>query len=471
MTQPYVSYNSPFTGDIVQPTDVSLEQITLSVNSSLVWQTSSPGSNPGALYSTTYVAARIIEVTPTAAGFTLSLPPASQSSLGNDILLVNRGAFPFSVTDASGQGLVPVFASTTTGSVVYFYQVTATDGAGSSNPSWHLFNYGAGAAPNLLIGVAGYGLDSTPTAASPSQLNVAIAFSQITSPTYSVQYTDRAQLLLYNGTTSTIFTMPAAAAVGKDWFTYIRNNANNTLTIGTVGTDTIDTPVGAAAVNSITLQAGESLVLTTDGVGAYFSVGRGRSTVFQFTSTLIDIGGQSGNYPLPSNQTGVPILRFVHVNALTPPAQFNVVLPAATAVYYITNDSTTGIPITFQLANAATFAVTMPSGQSNILVSDGSNLFLATPQITGGAVQLTLIPGSQTAPALNWEGDYSVGWFHPASGEMAAVGNGARLQTIIAPCAAAIIPKGVYSGCATVLATPQGVVLGGSNTKFWAGTF
>lgn len=110
------TYTSPFTGDVVQPTDVSYYSLTFSTNQTLQWPNYIvPGS-------TDVVAARIIDCTPTQAGLKIVLPPGNQGSVGTDILFRNRGSFDFVVEDQSGDQSVTIGA----GTARYFYLVDNT---------------------------------------------------------------------------------------------------------------------------------------------------------------------------------------------------------------------------------------------------------------------------------------------------------------------------------------------------------
>jgi hypothetical protein len=90
------TFTSPFTGDIVLPTDVSFQALALTANTQLAWPSYVP-PNSG------YVPlSRIINVTPSAAGFTITLPPANQGAVGTDVLFVNKGSYSFFVQNYGG---------------------------------------------------------------------------------------------------------------------------------------------------------------------------------------------------------------------------------------------------------------------------------------------------------------------------------------------------------------------------------
>ena len=80
-----MSYNSPFTGNVVQPTDVSYREINLTSDLQLEWPIN--GTTTG------NAAARIMDVLPDQAGWDLFMPPANQTSVGNDAMIRNIGAF------------------------------------------------------------------------------------------------------------------------------------------------------------------------------------------------------------------------------------------------------------------------------------------------------------------------------------------------------------------------------------------
>jgi len=66
-----MSYVSPFTGDVIQPTDVSFRAVTLSANTQLNWPSNSTTNSD--------YAARIMQVTATTGSLNLYMPPADQT--------------------------------------------------------------------------------------------------------------------------------------------------------------------------------------------------------------------------------------------------------------------------------------------------------------------------------------------------------------------------------------------------------
>ena len=98
MTTP--TYTSPFTGTVVQPTDVSYYALALTSNTQLYW--------PAVVNPTQVPAARIMDVTPAASSLVLALPQADQGAVGTDILINNKGSFSITVTDFAGAETVTI---------------------------------------------------------------------------------------------------------------------------------------------------------------------------------------------------------------------------------------------------------------------------------------------------------------------------------------------------------------------------
>ena len=97
-----MSFNSPFTGNVIQPTDVSFRAITLSANTTLSWPINGNATDN---YS-----ARIMNVTASSAGLTLRMPPANQASVGEDALVRNTGANTFTLADYDGNTISTIAA-------------------------------------------------------------------------------------------------------------------------------------------------------------------------------------------------------------------------------------------------------------------------------------------------------------------------------------------------------------------------
>ena len=116
MTTP--TYTSPFTGTVVQPTDVSYYALNFTADVNLYW--------PAVVNPTQVPAARIIDASTSTSGLSIALPQADQGTVGADILIRNKGATAFLVTDFDGGASVSIDP----GISHYFYLTDNTTEAG-----------------------------------------------------------------------------------------------------------------------------------------------------------------------------------------------------------------------------------------------------------------------------------------------------------------------------------------------------
>ena len=98
-----MSYNSPFTGNVIQPTDVSFRAFTITDDTQLSWPINGN--------ATDNYAARIMEVTASTSGLELWMPPANQASVGQDALIRNMGAESFTVKTYNGGNTIITIAA------------------------------------------------------------------------------------------------------------------------------------------------------------------------------------------------------------------------------------------------------------------------------------------------------------------------------------------------------------------------
>ena len=151
-----LSYVSPFTGDVIQPTDVSYAAYTITSAFQLDWPS---GSTP-----TEHPAARIMDITAGSAGLNLIMPPANQVSVGQDALIRNLSSNTFTVKDYAGGTICTVAG----GKAQYIYLTSNSTTAGS----WGIIAFGAGTSSADAAALAGYGLlaiSSTLNQSHPAQ--------------------------------------------------------------------------------------------------------------------------------------------------------------------------------------------------------------------------------------------------------------------------------------------------------------
>jgi hypothetical protein len=377
-----MSFTSPFTGQVIQPTDVSFRAISMSANTSLSWPIN--GS------ATDNAAARIMNVTATVGSLSLIMPPANQASVGQDALIRNVGANTFTVRDYSNGTIIAVAA----GEAKYIYITTNANEAGT----WGIISFGVGSSSADAATLAGYGLTALSTTLNQSH----------TVQTFSSDYTavdsDRAASYVWTGGAGTL-SLTAASTLGDDWFILIRNSGVGTLTVSP----------NAGLINgaaNIAMQPSDSAFIVCSG-SAFYTVGLGKSTQFNFSQLTKVV--TTGSYTLSSSEASNVVQKYTG----TLSGNVTVVLPETVQVYYITNqtDGTgAGFTITFTTNSGGSIAV-VPAGQQVILLCDSVNMLNAST-IAAGATNLSLVNGSAGAPSLNFASETSTGIFG-ASGEFA----------------------------------------------------
>jgi hypothetical protein len=375
-----MSYVSPFTGDVIQPTDVSFRAVTLSANTQLNWPSNST--------TNTDFAARIMQVTASAGSLNLYMPPANQTSVGNDALIRNIGANTFTVKDYAGTNTI---VSVAAGESKYIYITTNANEQGT----WGIIAFGTGTSSADAATLAGYGL-----VASGATLNQSHPSSSITTGT-TLATTDRAQTRVWEGGAGTV-TLPAAASLGNNWFTLFKNNGTGSFIVSCTGAELID------GNSTKTFNPTESAFIVCTGT-AYVTVGYGVSSQFAFTALTKSVTG--GAVTLTNNEAANNIQEYV--GNLT--SNSTVTFPAVVNLYVISNQTTdNGFSLT--VTTGLGFSATIPPGQQATLICDGTN-FLNANTTTAGATVVSLVDGTVGTPALNFAAETSTGVYRPAAGE------------------------------------------------------
>ena len=376
-----MSYVSPFTGDVVQPTDVSYRSITLSTDVTLAWPINGN--------ATDNYAARIMEVTATAGGLTLTMPPANQTSVGTDALIQNVGAETFTVLDNDGGTIVTV----TAGQAKYIYITTNPDVAGT----WGIFDFGVGTSSPDASVLAGYGLLAQGATLNQSHPTGGFADG------YTVADSDRAQTLIWTSGAG-ILNLPPAASLGDNWFFLFKNIGTGYLTMTASSGETIDGNVTKPFAPI------ESCIVICTG-SEYITVGYGQSTQFIFTTLVKPVS--SGTYVLSVSEATNVIQEYI--GTLT--GDVTIVLPPASLLFVASNQTTAG---SYKLYFTTTYGntVEVPVNQQSTLVCDGTNLFNANTVIVGGSA-VSLVDGSAANPSLSFVSDATTGIYRPTTGQMA----------------------------------------------------
>lgn len=408
-----MSYNSPFTGNVIQPTDVSYRAVTLSANTQLQWPINGNATDD--------YAARIMNVTATTTSLSLYMPPADQASVGQDALIRNVGSNSFTVKDYAGVNTIIVVAA---GESKYIYITANPTNAGT----WSNIAFGTGTSSADAATLAGYGL-----LASGLTLNQS---SPVTS--FSTSYTsvtaDRAQLFLWTGGAGT-FTLPDAATVGNNWFVQVRNGGTGTLTVACAGSDTFN---GSA---SVTMQQADSCLIACSGT-AFYSVGLGKNTQFNFSQLVKTVS--SGTYTLTSSEASNTIQKYISSGNLA--GNVTIIVPPTIQIYYIQNSTTTsaGYSLTISTGVGGASSATIASNQQSTLICDGANLVNANT-IVAGQSAVNLLDGSVGAPALYFGTEPTTGVYRAGAGQFDIAILGV-LRAAVTASGLSVTGTGTFSG-------------------------
>ena len=395
------TYTSPFTGNAIQPTDVSYEAIALSGTVQLYWPqyVNDAGQQ---------VSARIIDVV-SASGGILKLPNAQQASVGEDILIRNQGANAFTVsrTDGTGSFTVPV------GQSYYTYLTDNTTTAGV----WQTVAFGVGTSYADAATLAG-----NSTAAILGKLENTIVTNEYSS---SITFTDasRGHCFVWTGGAGST-TLPAVTSLSQGWYVLVRNNGTGTLTINTASVgSTIDGLVNLA------LPLGDSCFICVNQDPAkqdFFTVGRSRPNSLTFSSATYDVDVVAG--ATLSLITNTPIIQRYTALSGTRTTSLLVQLPAVTQVYYLLNDTNqSGYNVQFQVQGSAQPPYSLPTSTQVIVLSDGTNLY---PLIQTNIGQYLANRGSAASPAFTFTLDPVTGMYSPNNGQLGFSVAGTNIATM-----------------------------------------
>jgi len=356
-------YQDVFGGANIYPSEISYSSITLNVDVVLSW--------PEETSANENLATRIIDVTPSAAGFSIFLPAANKTGVGNTILFNNRGSDTFTVRNASGTQVVTVAA----GTLWQVYLANNSTAAGT----WRSLQYGAATSTANASALAGTGIVAVGTLLSQS----------VPVTTFNTNYTagvnDRAIMFNWTAAAGTL-TLPDPTVIGNNWFIYLRNSGTGAVVANPPGLITID---GAL---SLSFQPGESAIIASDGAN-FFTIGFGQSATFAFDYTVIDIPG-TGTYTLTGSELNRVAYRFT--GTLT--GNRTVVVPATVQQYWVDNQTTGAYTLTISPSGGGA-GFNIAQGSRAILYCDGTNVLNAATQ--GISVPLTIAEGGTGATTVS----------------------------------------------------------------------
>lgn len=403
-----MSYISPFTGDVVQPTDVSYRYIALSADTELSWPIN--GNITG------NYAARIMDVLPSTSGLKLYMPPADQTSVGTDALVRNLGSDTFTLVDFDGNTIISIAA----GVADYAYLTNNTTAAGA----WGVIAFGAGSSSADAASLAGYGLLAITTTLNQSHPTQSISSGAVFSAS------DRAQMKLWGSGAGTA-TLPLSSVLGNNWFTLFKNNGSGTFIVSTDPSEMIDGATTKA------FAPGESAFIICTG-SEYVTIGYGTSQTFIFTALVKGVTG--GTYVLTASEAGNIIQEYVGNLVANVTVQF----PPVVNLYVVSNQTTdNGYSLTITTGISGSFTAVIPPGQQATLICDGTN-FLNANTTQAGASTISLLDGTVGTPSLNFASETNTGVYRPGAGRfgISILGN----QAVDISSSGMKVPVGISGG-------------------------
>ena len=399
-----MGYADVFGGSSVQPADVQFCAVALTGNLVTVWPPFATTGNQ---------MARIMQVTPSAGGFSVMMPDATLTSAGIDVIFDNPGAFTFTVLDYAGGVICTVAA----GQVKYLYLSDSSTSAGT----WRVTLFGAASSTLDAAQLAGYGLK-----AISGTLNTAPTVVGIFSDT-TVLLTDRAKVFVWSGGSGNMY-LPATAGSTSDFVIEVHNQGTGVLTVSGLGGALID------GSSSIALSINESCFLHM-GATAWYTVGRGRNTQFNFTQLNKVVTGGSVSLTLTEASNVVQN----YTGTLT--SNQTVVLPSVVQVYYIRNSTSGSYTLTFSCLGGTTVIVIQ--SQTSILFCDGTNVVNANTSLVGGITGILFGNGSASAPSAAF-GTVNTGLYATATSEI-GISTGGVLSSKFSATGAETLGSGAMS--------------------------
>lgn len=375
------NYSDVFGTFTVPPAEATYSRLTLTESGALAWADNFSGE-----VENEHLATSILEVSASAPGVQLLLPPANETSVGQDLMVRNVGAQTVELADAEGNLVTTILA----GEAKYLYTTLNTTAAGQ----WSMFTYGTGTSGADAALLAGRGLQQSDS----NKIQVAAVHRGLDSD-YQIVEDDRGLLLNVEAGTITI-TAPDATAVSAGFYCFVRNSA---LAITSI------VPFGAQSINRVgawSLSPGDSLILMSTGTD-WVTVGFGQDVNFTFTELAINAG--AGSATLSSSDVSGRMIRVTG----TATAPIVLTLPSIDNIYFVSvENGMSAHTVTFKTAGVGSVVV-LNANEKTALYSDGVNVTIAiTTTVTS---TLSLTDGGPTAPSLFFALDTDTGVYRKAN--------------------------------------------------------
>ena len=386
-------YTNVFGGENVSPAQLDYVSYAIGADIHLVWPFQQSDATPD-------VAAHKIDIFAQAPNLKVFMPSAAVVTPGQDALIRNVGAIPFTVCDFAGNTLVNI----TSGLEWFIWITDNTTDAGV----WGTVQFGAGSSSAAAGSLAGAGLRANVTKLDQNLLTTPLLGN------HAVQQGDRATVLRNNGGV-VAYSFDAAASLGNGFFVYVINNGSGTMTLLPYGAETID------GQSNKVLAPGESCIVFSDGINLN-TLGYGRSLVNTVTGASINIA-PGGNIALTAPQIAAQVQDYT--GTLTS----NALIDYGSGIgYWFVWNNTTGAFTTTAQAGGLDPGVIIPQGNFTILRSNGTSMEIAFTATTGTVTTVNTTDGELVGGPITTTGTLGLANTAVAPG---AYGDPTRIPTFV----------------------------------------
>lgn len=370
-------FTDVFGSQTIPSAESSYKYLNLVSDQRLTWPAQSDGSIPEL--------SSILKVS-CASGNSIILPDARDQSPGFGFLVRNSGSYALGIKDFS----LGTVATLNPGGSYYVYLVNNSTSSGT----YEFLAFGVGTSNVDAASLIGAGVKALGASLNQSHPTQTYSSSQ------TVIASHRAQLLVFNGGSATL-SLTSTSTLGDDFFFLLKNLGTGTITIDPAGSETID------GQSTFTIQPGESLMVCGSSA-SWFTVGYGRSLVYQFTQLVKDVSA-GGSFVLTATEASNKMMTFMG----NPTSPVTVIVPSTVAVYYLQNSLTTDQSVTVKTSGGT--GVAAPQNSRIIAMCDSINIVAA--QSVQANTSVALIDGTAVLPALSFSSSPSTGIYkYGASG-------------------------------------------------------
>lgn len=378
----------------VQTAYVGRVKINLTSDLTLFW--------PSSYQNTPNTTAEYIDVYSVAApGFSITLPDATQVSVGQNFIIRNGGANSFTLRDNAGNSIGTIAVG-----ISYYYLL---DDNSTAAGAWIQTTFGAGTSQADPIALAGKGL-----IADGSKLDTNIpVVSNVVGPTYNVTSANNAGLVVWEGGAGTI-NLPDPSTLAQGFYFSVNNSGSGFVVINGNGKDINGLP-------DFTLGLSQSVTLIANTT-EWWTLGFNKE--FQSSISVLNknVVGNS-NVTLTDNEAAYPIIQFV--GALT--GNITVFFPNIQAQWTISNQTTGAFNLNVQLVGPTGTSYNLPQNNSQIYYNDGLSLHVVP---TYQSLSISFSDGTVSSPSIAFAANLDTGLYRSGLNQIGFTAGGNQVLVL-----------------------------------------